>query len=104
MKRKLDAKEQILEDDMEQFQPVNAAKRQLIEGIIDKANEKRSISLRLKSNDVELLKRRAEAEGLPWQTLLSSIIHKFLSDQLVDRRSILKSMEILRESDFMLPE
>ena len=104
MKRKLDAKEQILEDDMEQFQPVNAAKRQLIEGIIDKGNEKRSISLRLKSNDVELLKRRAEAEGLPWQTLLSSIVHKFLSDQLVDRRSILKSMEILRDSDFMLPE
>ncbi len=104
MKRKLDAEEQILEDSMEQFQPVNAAERQLIEGIIDKANEKRSISLRLKSNDVELLKRRAEAEGLPWQTLLSSIVHKFLSDQLVDRRSILKSMEILRDSDFMLPE
>ena len=104
MKSKLDAEEQILEEGMEQFQPVNAAKRQLIEGIIDKANEKRSISLRLKSNDVELLKRRAEAEGLPWQTLLSSIVHKFLSDQLVDRRSILKSMEILRDSDFMLSE
>jgi predicted DNA binding CopG/RHH family protein len=104
MKSKLDAEEQILEEGMEQFQPVNAAERQLIEGIIDKANEKRSISLRLKSNDVELLKRRAEAEGLPWQTLLSSIVHKFLSDQLVDRRSILKSMEILRDSDFMLPE
>jgi predicted DNA binding CopG/RHH family protein len=104
MKRKLNAEEQILEDDMEKLQPVNAAKRQLIEGIIDKANEKRSISLRLKSNDVELLKRRAEAEGLSWQTLLSSIVHKFLSDQLIDRRSILKSMEILRDSDFMLPE
>lgn len=104
MKRILDADEQRLEDEMQQLQPVNAAKRQLIEGIIDKANEMRSISLRLKSNDVERLKRRAEAEGLPWQTLLTSVLHKFLSDQLVDRRSILKSLELLREADFMLPE
>jgi predicted DNA binding CopG/RHH family protein len=105
MKRnKFDADEQQLEKDMEQFQPVNAAKKQLIEGILDKANEKRSISLRLKSNDLELLKRRAAAEGLPCQTLLASIVHKFLSDQLVDRRSILKSMDILRESDLALSE
>ncbi|WP_417909510.1 hypothetical protein [Candidatus Electronema sp. PJ] len=102
MKHKLDADEQQLENNMEQLRPVTEAKRQLIEGIIDKANEKRSISLRLKGNDLELLKRRAAAEGLPCQTLLASIVHKFLSDQLVDRRSILKSMDILRESGLVL--
>lgn len=104
MKHKLDADEQQLENDMAQFQPVNADKKRLIEGIIDKANEKRSVSLRLKSNDFELLKRRAAAEGLPCQTLLASIVHKFLADQLVDRRSILKSMDILRESGLVLSE
>ncbi|MGR0482930.1 MAG: hypothetical protein ACTFAL_16435 [Candidatus Electronema sp. V4] len=104
MKHKLDADEQKIEDGMEQLRPVTAAKRQMIEGILDKANEKRSISLRLKGNDVERLKRRADAEGLPCQTLLASIVHKFLSDQLVDRRSILKSMELLKESGLALPE
>ncbi|MGR0481263.1 MAG: hypothetical protein ACTFAL_07645 [Candidatus Electronema sp. V4] len=104
MKHKLDADEQKVEEEMAQFQPVNAAKKQLIEGIIAKANEKRSISLRLKGNNIERLKCRAEAEGLPCQTLLTSIVHKFLSDQLVDRRSILKSMEILKESGLALPE
>ncbi|WP_417910854.1 hypothetical protein [Candidatus Electronema sp. PJ] len=38
------------------------------------------------------------------QTLLTSIVHKFLSDQLVDRRSILKSMDILKESGLVLSE
>jgi predicted DNA binding CopG/RHH family protein len=103
--QRLNAEEEKLEADIAQFQPVNDAKKLLIEDLIDKANEKRrSISLRLKSNDLERLKRRAEAEGLPCQTLLTSIIHKFLSDQLVDRRSILNSIEILRKSDLMLPE
>ena len=48
--------------------------------------------------DLEHLKQRADSEGLPYQTLLSSIVHKFVTDQLVDKRSIVKSIEILKAS------
>lgn len=98
MNDKLDKYEAEIENSITQFQPVSNKKKELIDNIIDKANEKKSISVRLKSNDIELLKRRAELEGLPYQTLLSSIVHKFVSDQLVDKRSILKSLEILKAS------
>ena len=98
MKQKLDNYEKEIEKNISQFSPVNVQKRELIEGIIDKANAKKSISLRLKANDLELLKHRADSEGLPYQTLLSSLVHKFVSDQLVDKRSILKSIEILKAS------
>ena len=98
MKQKLDKYEKEIEADISQFEPIGNSKKMLIEDIIDKANEKKSISLRLKSNDLELLKRRAESEGLPYQTLLSSIVHKYVSDQLVDKRSILKTLEILKVS------
>ncbi|TBV81806.1 MAG: hypothetical protein EYX74_03380 [Desulfobulbaceae bacterium] len=98
MNPKLDKYENEIEKNISQYKPVSAKKRALIEGIIDKANEKKSISLRLRSNDLEQLKRRADIEGLPYQTLLSSIVHKFVTDQLVDKRSIVKSMEILRTS------
>ena len=37
-----------------------------------------------------------DSEGLPYQTLLSSIVHKFVTDQLVDKKSILKSIELLK--------
>ncbi|MCK5069675.1 MAG: hypothetical protein KAR01_04005 [Desulfocapsa sp.] len=96
MKSKLDNYEKDIENNLSQFSPVGNQKKQLVEDIIDKANTKKSISLRLKANDLELLKHRAETEGLPYQTLLSSIVHKFVSDQLVDKRSILKSLEILK--------
>ena len=98
MKPILDEYEKGIEENISQFRPADSAKKELIEGIIDKANEKKSISLRLKNNDLELLKRRADFEGLPYQTLLSSIVHKYVSDQLVDKRSILKSLEILKAS------
>ena len=98
MKPILDEYEKGIEENISQFRPADSAKKELIESIIDKANEKKSISLRLKNNDLELLKRRADSEGLPYQTLLSSIVHKYVSDQLVDKRSILKSLEILKAS------
>ena len=98
MKQKLDQYEKEIEENISQFKLIGSSKKMLIEDIIDKANEKKSISLRLKSNDLELLKRRAESEGLPYQTLLSSIVHKYVSDQLVDKRSILKTLEILKAS------
>ena len=98
MSKKLDTYENEIEQNINQFKPVTAQKKALIENIIDAANEKKSISLRIKSHDLEQLKRRADAEGLPYQTLLSSIVHKFVTDQLVDKRSILKSMEILKAS------
>ena len=96
MNHKLDKYEKEIEANIFSYKTVASSKKALIEGIIDKANEKKSISLRLKTNDLELLKRRADTEGLPYQTLLSSIVHKFVSDQLVDKRSILKSIEILK--------
>jgi predicted DNA binding CopG/RHH family protein len=98
MKQKLDNYEQNIEKNISQYVPVSDQKREFIEGIIDKANAKKSISLRLKANDLELLKQRADSEGLPYQTLLSSIVHKFVSDQLVDKRSIIKSLEILKST------
>lgn len=98
MKTKLDNYEKQIEDNISQFQPIADKKRELIEGIIDKANARKSISLRLNTNDLELLKQRANTEGIPYQTLISSLVHKFVSDQLVDKRSILKSIELLKAS------
>jgi predicted DNA binding CopG/RHH family protein len=98
MKPILNNDEKEIEEIISQFEPVGSAKKQLIEGVIDRANEKKSISLRLKNNDLEQLKRIADSEGLPYQTLLSSIVHKYVSDQLVDKKSILKSLEILKAS------
>ncbi|MDX8409415.1 MAG: hypothetical protein R8J84_05140 [Mariprofundales bacterium] len=42
------------------------------------------INIRLSSRDLRALQTRAFREGMPYQTLVSSVLHKFVDGQLVD--------------------
>lgn len=48
------------------------------------------ISLRVDGNDLAELKREAERLGLPYQTLISSILHRFISGDLIDKKEAKK--------------
>jgi predicted DNA binding CopG/RHH family protein len=37
------------------------------------------INIRLSTADLEMLKRRAVEEGLPYQSLIASVLHKYVS-------------------------
>ena len=43
------------------------------------------INIRLSSRDLRSLQTRALREGMPYQTLVSSVLHKFIDGQLVDK-------------------
>ena len=40
------------------------------------------INILLSSADVDMLKRRAAVEGIPYQTLIASVLHKYVSGTL----------------------
>jgi len=42
------------------------------------------INIRLSGNDLSAIQRRALEEGIPYQTLVASIIHKYVSGSLYD--------------------
>ncbi|WP_013324673.1 CopG family antitoxin [Gloeothece verrucosa] len=44
----------------------------------------KNITLRLSSLDLEALQAKAIEEGIPYQTLISSILHKYVTGQLID--------------------
>ena len=48
-------------------------------------NKTRRVNLRVTERDFNLAHSRAREEGLPYQTLLSSVIHKYLSGRLIER-------------------
>lgn len=37
------------------------------------------VNIRLSSADLQMLKRRAAEEGLPYQSLIASVLHKYVS-------------------------
>ena len=44
----------------------------------------RKINIRISENDLSALRRRAAREGIPYQTLVGSVLHKFASGLLLD--------------------
>ena len=97
IKNKLDDFEKNIEKDILKFKKVSSRKLKKIEDAIEKANEKKNISLRVNNQDLEQIKLKAEHEGIPYQTLISSILHKFVTDQLIDQKSIIKSIQLLNK-------
>ena len=90
MKVKLDKYEQSLEKDADSFRPVSKKKRLQIENILESARKTKNVNIRISESDLAKLKERSQQEGLPYQTLISSVLHRFVTDRLVDENSIRK--------------
>ena len=44
----------------------------------------RRVNIRISSRDLEAIQKRALEEGLPYQTLISSLLHKYVDGRLRD--------------------
>ncbi len=85
----LDAYEQHIEDSLGEYKPVPAAEK---EHILRTAAKTKTISLRINETVLESIKRKAAEEGIPYQTLISSVLYKFSSNRLIDDVAIRKVM------------
>jgi len=57
-------------------------KRKLEEAAADFLQKDKRINIRISSRDLEALKKKASKEGMPYQTLISSTLHKFVTGKL----------------------
>ena len=96
MKITLDSFEQSIEDNAKRFTPLSDAEKTEVETIINAANKNKNINIRISAYDIEKVKQRSAEEGIPYQTLISSIIHKYITGKLIDEKAVLKSLELLR--------
>ncbi len=53
----------------------------------------RRVNIRISSRDLEDIQALAVEEGIPYQTLMASVLHKYVSGRLTDRRSGNKSLQ-----------
>jgi predicted DNA binding CopG/RHH family protein len=88
VKAKLDKYEQQLEKDAESFRPVSKKKRLQIERILESARKTKNVNIRISEADLAQLKQRSFEEGLPYQTLIASVLHRFVTNRLVDEKAI----------------
>jgi predicted DNA binding CopG/RHH family protein len=46
------------------------------------------MTIRISSEELEKIKKRAELEGLKYQTLIKSVLHKYITGQFSESRAI----------------
>lgn len=87
--KKLDAEEKAILTAFEadEFKSVANAKREIKRHMAYATatfQKDSRINIRLSSKDLRLLQKRALREGLPYQTLISSLLHKYVEGRLTE--------------------
>jgi len=53
---------------------------------------------------LDKLKEKAEKNGIPYQTLINSILHKYITNQLLEEDEILKALSFGSNADLKYAE
>jgi len=79
---------QILRDfeqgEFESIKHFREEKWRLEEAARNTLQKDKRINIRISSRDLEKLQKRAAKEGIPYQTLITSTLHKFVTGKLQD--------------------
>ena len=89
MKRRLTKEEKEIVKDFENGEWVPVAnlprrRKALMQFARDTLRKDKRLNIRISERDLVELQRKAVREGLPYQTFVASIIHKFITGQLVE--------------------
>ena len=95
----LNNEEKEIENNIDSLVSVSGKKKESIESILAKAKKNKAISLRIAEYDLEKLKEKAASDGIPYQTLINTVLHKYITNQLLDKNEVLKSIQILRNKE-----
>jgi predicted DNA binding CopG/RHH family protein len=92
MKNRLTEEEQKILDSFErgEWVPVkdlSKRKRELIRYARNTLKKDKRLNIRISGRDLNELQKKAVSEGLPYQTFVSSIIHKFVNGKLVEAKN-----------------
>lgn len=94
----LDEEEQQIENEIDQYVPVDAETESTVRHVAQESRKRKNVNIRISERDLSQLRERASREGIPYQTLIASVLHKYVTDQLYDEREIRKTLELIESS------
>ena len=64
---------------------VEVEKQRYKRAFMDNATKRKQVNLRILERDLYRLKTRALIQGIPYQTLISSVLHQYINGELVSK-------------------
>jgi len=71
-----------LENDKDNIKELKKSAKEFVK------NKETKMNIRISPTELEKIKKRAEQEGLKYQTFIKSVLHKYLTGQLVDKHLV----------------
>jgi predicted DNA binding CopG/RHH family protein len=85
-KEERDLMESLENDEWRPVKDFQQQKRRAVEAARNTLKKDKRINLRLSQKDYHQMQIKAVEEGIPYQTLISSIVHKYLNGLLVPKQ------------------
>jgi predicted DNA binding CopG/RHH family protein len=101
---KLDKYEQSIENSVKTVTPLSKKKREKIEAIIAGVRKTKNVNIRISNYDIDRIRIMSAAEGLPYQTFIGSILHKYVTGRLIDEKAIMQYIKAIHSNDNDPPE
>lgn len=78
----LDQEEQRIEDEADKYRPITGKERERLDRKLQGDQETTMVSIRLPGTDLAAIREKADSRGVPYQTLIKSILHQYATDQI----------------------
>jgi predicted DNA binding CopG/RHH family protein len=94
----LTPEEQEIEDSIDQWVPASEETREKLRRIAERSRKNEAISIRMSSFDLQRIKAMAAEQGMPYQTLINVIVHKYVTNRMYEKDEVLKTLRVAKES------
>jgi predicted DNA binding CopG/RHH family protein len=79
--------ESLEKDDWKPVEDLEAWKTRLSKTAVNTLAKDQRMNIRISKNDLYGIKVKAAEQGLPYQTLVASVIHKYVTGRLTEKQS-----------------
>ncbi|MCK4540788.1 MAG: antitoxin [Spirochaetales bacterium] len=87
-KEELDIVEAIEGGKFKSIESLDEEKKRYSEYAANTLRKDKRVNIRISERDLQSIQRKAIEEGIPYQTLISSLLHKYINGRLVDINSL----------------
>jgi predicted DNA binding CopG/RHH family protein len=94
----LTPEEQEIQDSIDQWVPASEETREKLRRIAERSRKNEAISIRMSSFDLQRIKAMAAEQGMPYQTLINVIVHKYVTNRMYEKDEVLKTLRVAKES------
>jgi len=85
-KEELEIVDYVESDKIQSIENLNARMSEIKKAVSVKYTKRKAINLKVLESDIDRFKAKALEEGMGYQTLINSILHKYITGQLVEKK------------------